>query len=154
MLPRQKRDARMCSRVILRVYSGPKANFRGIPGIEPGTSRTRSEHNATIQNPRAGQTWREEREDGSKLFLRQIPFSFLPPQSGRAGRGGGLRCVCCARVHRRTWDTILLFHILLHAVISVCARGTHWCSHVARYACSNTSPPAQEPSVPLLDTRL
>jgi hypothetical protein len=25
---------------------------RGIPGIEPGTSRTRSEHNATIPNPR------------------------------------------------------------------------------------------------------
>ena len=31
---------------------GPIFTKRGIPGIEPGTSRTRSEHNATIPNPR------------------------------------------------------------------------------------------------------
>jgi hypothetical protein len=33
------------------ICEGPYRN-RGIPGIEPGTSRTRSEHNATIPNPR------------------------------------------------------------------------------------------------------
>ena len=90
----------------------------------------------------------------ANCFCAKYPFLSSPPKVGVQVGVAGLSCVCCARVHRRTWDTILLFHILLHAVISVCTRGTHWCSHVARYACSNTSPPAQEPSVPLLDTRL
>ena len=34
--------------------SRARLSKRGIPGIEPGTSRTRSEHNATIPNPRGG----------------------------------------------------------------------------------------------------
>ena len=90
-------------------------------------------------------------EERSKLFLRQIPFF---PKRGRAGRGGRPElCVLREGAQKDLGHHLAFPHPVARSGLHVCARNA-WCSHVARYACSNTSPPAQEPSVPLLDTRL
>ena len=42
----------------------------GIPGIEPGTSRTRSEHNATIPNPHT--SWKLKRHRGIDYIVQFV----------------------------------------------------------------------------------
>jgi hypothetical protein len=61
----------------------------GIPGIEPGTSRTRSEHNATIPNPRGGILSLDSqgfKYGGTFLFITQPAGT--PGQQGQSGVAG------------------------------------------------------------------
>ena len=67
---------------------GPVCTKRGIPGIEPGTSRTRSEHNATIPNPRDGMC--DTVPQGFK-YRSVFLFSTQPRRHSRTPDGAELR---------------------------------------------------------------